>query len=285
MSLVDDILGASLAPPPLELVADGDDEADSLPCPGGAGLRLTILGWVRLESGDPAVPRAALRGSQARAVLSMLALRRGPVHKDELAELLWPDARPDHWDGALRGLVTKVRRFLYAGGVNARQALVGEGGYYELRLPPGVTVDRDLAVALVASAESALTGDRPVEAAALARRAVAILERRLLSAPDHAWFDQVRAELANDRLTALERCAEAELAAGSIEGAKRAAAEAVALDRYRESSYRLLMQAHAAAGSRGEALRTYERCRFLLAEELGVGPAPPTEALYLHLLG
>jgi DNA-binding SARP family transcriptional activator len=45
------------------------------------------------------------------------------------------------------------------------------------------------------------------------------------------------------------------------------------------------MQAHAAGGSRGEALRTYERCRRMLADELGVGPATQTQTLYVQLLG
>ena len=45
------------------------------------------------------------------------------------------------------------------------------------------------------------------------------------------------------------------------------------------------MQAHAGAGNRGEALRAYERCRLVLAEELGVRPSPATDAAYVALLG
>ena len=44
------------------------------------------------------------------------------------------------------------------------------------------------------------------------------------------------------------------------------------------------MQAHSAAGDDAEALRTYERCRRLLAEELGAYPSPETEALYREVL-
>ncbi len=226
-----------------------------------------------------------LRGRQARDVLSMLALRRGPVHKAELAELLWPDLLPDHWEGAIRGLITKIRRFLAAGGVPDREVLVAEGGYYELRLPAEVTVDRDDATGLVAEAKVAQAAGRSADAAAGARQAVAILERRLQSGDSHPWFDQVRAELAIELLAALDLWAGADLAAGNTEGTKRATTEALALDPYRESSYRLLMQAHSAAGSRAEALRTYEQCRRMLADELGVGPAPQTQALYIHLLG
>src|SRR2546423_8356459 len=44
------------------------------------------------------------------------------------------------------------------------------------------------------------------------------------------------------------------------------------------------MEAHAAAGNRAEALRVYERCRRLLADELGTYPSPETESIYRRLL-
>ena len=266
---------------PLRLLGGTDCQPTPAPCP----VRLNILGWVQLEIGEPVVRRNVLHGSQTRAVTSMLALRRGPVHKDELAELLWPGSLPEYWDGALRGLISKVRRFLDAGGVPSRETLIGDGGHYELRLPPGVTIDRYDAKALIATATSSLADRRPVDAAISLRRAVTILERRLLSGPDNASFDQVRAELAHDRLAALELLARADLQTGDLDGARQAAGEALSLDPFRESVYRVMMEAHSAAGSRGEALRAYEQCRRMLADELGVLPAPQTQALYVTLLG
>lgn len=272
---------AKPAEPPLRLLRN-DSPTPAAPL---VDTRLSVLGWVQLEVGDPVIRRTVMRGSQARAVTSMLALRRGPVHKGELAELLWPGSLPGYWDGALRGVVTKVRRFFDAGGVVSPRTLVGDGGHYELRLPTGVSVDRYDAKEMIVRAEAALSAGHPADAAAAARSAVTILERRLLSGPDNAWFDQVRAELAHDRLVGLELLARADLRTGDIEGAKQASSEALSLDPYRESVYRLLMEAHSSAGSRGEALRTYEQCRRMLAEELGVGPAPQTQALYITLLG
>jgi len=270
---------------PLRLVRESASGPAIPPAMPGNGLRLSVLGWVQLETSAPGAERTVMRGCQARAVLSMLVLRHGPVHKDELAELLWPSVLPDHWEGALRGLITKIRRFLDAGGLVGRETLVGEDGYYELRLPPDVVVDRDSAPALISRAEAALEAGQPSRAATLAGDAVAILDRRLLSGQDNAWFDQVRVELTHERLVALELVARADLQLGMVEGAKQAAVKALSVDPYRESSYRLLMQAHAGAGSRGEALRTYEQCRRMLADELGVGPSAQTQALYIHLLG
>ena len=65
------------------------------------------------------------------------------------------------------------------------------------------------------------------------------------------------------------RLAEAHRLAGDPSAAVRAADELVTLDPFRERGYRLLMQAQSDAGNDAEALRVYERCRELLAEELG----------------
>jgi class 3 adenylate cyclase len=78
--------------------------------------------------------------------------------------------------------------------------------------------------------------------------------------------------------------AEAHRLAGERSRAVLAAREAVKLDELREASYRLLMETLAAAGERAEALRVWERCRVMLAEELGVDPSPETESVYLSLL-
>jgi peptide/nickel transport system substrate-binding protein len=44
------------------------------------------------------------------------------------------------------------------------------------------------------------------------------------------------------------------------------------------------MEAHIAAGNRADALRVYEQCRRLLADELGTYPSPETESIYRGLL-
>jgi tetratricopeptide (TPR) repeat protein len=62
------------------------------------------------------------------------------------------------------------------------------------------------------------------------------------------------------------------------------ATELVGLEPFRESAHLRLMRAHMAAGDRAEALRAYNRCRRLLAEELGVDPSSELRAAYLDLL-
>jgi DNA-binding SARP family transcriptional activator len=54
-------------------------------------------------------------------------------------------------------------------------------------------------------------------------------------------------------------------------------------DRCYEEAYQTLMRAHARAGSRSQALRSYSRCAQALADELGIEPLPETVALYERL--
>jgi DNA-binding SARP family transcriptional activator len=44
------------------------------------------------------------------------------------------------------------------------------------------------------------------------------------------------------------------------------------------------MRVHLAAGNRAEGLRAYQRCRHILADELGVDPSAETQATYRQLL-
>ena len=54
----------------------------------------------------------------------------------------------------------------------------------------------------------------------------------------------------------------------------------VAMEPWRESSHRLLMRILAQAGQKRAALVQYERCRQLMAEDLGIEPSKKTRQLY-----
>ena len=78
--------------------------------------------------------------------------------------------------------------------------------------------------------------------------------------------------------------ADACLRSGYAREAAKWAEELIALSPFREAGYRRLMEARVLAGDRAEALHVFERCRQLLAEELGAYPSPETESIYRELL-
>ena len=67
---------------------------------------------------------------------------------------------------------------------------------------------------------------------------------------------------------------------GPADAALESANRLLALDPLSENAHRAVMQTHANAGRRDLALKQYEKCRALLAEELGIEPDGETNALY-----
>jgi len=256
---------------------------------GGAGTvatKVQLTGRVSVQHGSASVEEQCFCGRQARLVFALLVIERArPVHRDELAEALWPHRAPRTWEVILRGVISKVRVFLAAVGWSRQDTLVGGFGAYQLRLPAGAVVDVEDAFAAVEGAEQALGKDDLNRAAELAEAAQAVAARPFLSGEEGAWVDRVRARLREVCLRALLVRGESHVRQDKYGLAVGAAEEAVALEPFRERAYQLLMRAYAGAGSPGEALRVYERCRRLLAEELGVDPSFETEGCYLALLG
>lgn len=248
-------------------------------------LRIQLAGRVTVASAHTVVDERLLCGRQARLIFALLVIERDrAVHRDELAEALWPHELPRTWDAALRGVVSKVRAFVTVAGLSDNAAPSGGCGSYQLHLPPDVMVDVEFARSAVESAEQALREGYPARAIALAEQARAIAVRPFLPDAKGRWVDGVRDRLREVLLWALCVLSDGYAQRGRYQLAVRTAEDAIELEPFRERMHQLLMQVHVAAGNPAEALRAYDRCRRILAEELGVYPAAETAALHLALL-
>jgi predicted ATPase/DNA-binding SARP family transcriptional activator len=247
-------------------------------------LRVQVCGGVVVEADGRRLLDAFPAGRQGRLVLAyLLCHRHRSVPRRELAELLWGDQAPSSWVLSLSAIVSKLRRFLTDAGLEGVDALPSAFGSYRLHLPDDVWVDWEAAAADVERAERAIR-DGDFEAAIVAATdAEAIVGRGFLT-DDCSWVDRQRERLRGLHIRALESTSEAHMLAGNRGRAVAAARRALALDDTREAGYRLLMQALAAVGERGEALRVWERCRVMLVEELGTDPSAETETVYLAIL-
>jgi DNA-binding SARP family transcriptional activator/streptogramin lyase len=224
-------------------------------------------------------------GRQGRILFAYLAAQKGrPVPRDELAELLWGEELPATWEKALRVLMTKLRALLSECGIDGAGALTSAFGCYQLTLPAGAWIDVHAAANALERAETALAAGDHDYARAQASTAAELARRVFLPGEDGPWVEDQRRDLRDILVRALECLRDAALANEDFGDAVRHAAEITELEPFRESSYRALMQAHAAAGDPAEALRVYERCRRFLADELGAYPSPESEAVYLELL-
>lgn len=248
-------------------------------------LRIYLSGRMTLEGGGVLLGPERFPGQQGRTVFAYLVMhRRGPVSRAALADALWQEALPASWDAALSSIVSKLRSILERVGVDGATVLAAVGGTYELRLPPGAWVDQEVAEGALHRAESAI-GDGEFRAA-YGPSAVALLitRRSFLPGVDAPWVEQRRDRLASLLVRALECRVRVYLWNGEHPLAAELARELVTLRPFRESGYRLLMRAHAAAGNAAEALRVYEECRTVISEELGVGPSAETRAVHEEVL-
>lgn len=243
-----------------------------------------ILGSLAVTVDGARTEERLLGGRQGRLVFVALVLhRQSALPREQLAEMVWPGGLPPSWEPSLRTLVSKVRALFAAAGLTDSSVVSSAFGCYQLRLPAGTVVDAEHAVAMLGRARQALeAGD--IADTTVTADAVRILRRPLLPGCGGEWVEHQRTVLRGQLARAWELHGEVLLRQRSPVDASAAAEESLVVEPYRESTYRLLMTAHVAAGNRAEALRAYERCRRLLADELGVDPAPETQQVYLQLL-
>ncbi len=233
--------------------------------------RVCLTGVVRIEG---ATGERVLHGDQPRLLLVRTALDAGhPIPADVLALVLWPTATR-HSEGALRGVVAKVRSFL------ASDASLENTGHCYRFLPGPASVDVDDAAEALSDAEAATAEHRWADAAAAADAAIALLHDPLLPGVDAEWLDPWRSRLERHGGRARRAGALAHSALGHHDAARDLAEAAVEPDPFDEASHRTLMGVLLAGGNRSEAVRAYGRLRTLLADELGVGPDAETRAMY-----
>jgi SARP family transcriptional regulator, regulator of embCAB operon len=222
----------------------------------------------------------ALPGRRGRAVFAYLVLRRDrPVPRDELLMAGWGEDAPMEAGNPLSVLLSKLRYALGPERVRGRTEI-------ELVLPQATFVDAEAALEGAHRAESHIAEGRWAEAWGPAGIAYHIATRPFLTGLEGTWVDDWRRRLEEVRVRGLECFVAASLGLGgpALAQAEERAKMLTQLAPYRETGYCLLMEALERRGNVAEALRTYERLRVLLGQELGVAPSPPVQAVRARLM-
>jgi SARP family transcriptional regulator, regulator of embCAB operon len=234
-----------------------------------ARTKVQLCGKLALElDGERAEDRLPSR--QGRLLFAFLVANRNrTLTRDELLEALWPDGR----DGGLAPLLSKLRRIVPLDGLR-------------ITLPHDAWIDIEAAAEAVHRAESALAQRAFHRAWGPAQVAMFVAGRPFLPGEEALWIDEIRRLLSELHLRALEAYAQAGLGIGGTElaAAVRAGRELTRREPYRETGYRLLMEALAREGNNAEALRTYDELRTRLRSDLGVAPSAQTQELHKQLL-
>jgi DNA-binding SARP family transcriptional activator len=222
----------------------------------------------------------ALPGRLGRILFAYLVLNRGrPVPRNTLLMAGWGEDAPPEAGNALSVVLSKLRHGLGAEHLQGRAEI-------ELLLPSATFVDVEAALEGAHRAESAIAGERWAQAWGPAGIAYHVATRPFLIGLEAPWIDQWRRRLEDVRLRGLECFAAAGLGLGgpALAQAEERARMLTELAPYRETGYRLLIEALARRGNIAEALRAYDRLRVLLREELGIAPSPAMQVVHRGLL-
>jgi DNA-binding SARP family transcriptional activator len=244
-----------------------------------ARTRIQLCGHFVVRIGGERV-EDRMPGRQGRLLFGFLAARpHRTATRDELVEALWQDDLPSAPNLAVSALISKLRRLLGPGSLAGRSEI-------RLDLSREAFVDVQAARHAVHEAESLTTACRWWDAYAGAATAGAIARREFMRGEDAPWISEVRQEMEDVCVRAIECNVRICLAVGGPElpTAVHLARELNERAPFRESGYCLLMRALEQLGNVAEAIRVYESLRTRLRDELGTAPSAQAQALHGRLL-
>jgi DNA-binding SARP family transcriptional activator/WD40 repeat protein len=239
-------------------------------------MEFRVLGSVEVvQNGNGSI---RLGGPKQRAVLAHLLLRANHLVPTEvLIDEVWGDAPPETARNAVQSYASHLRKAL------GPDRLEGSRAGYRLLVEPS-EFDAATFQVLLRDARRLL----PIDA----RAAVGALDRALdlwrgPAFADLAAESSLQAETArleDLRLGALEDRIEAQLTIGQHAEVIGELEQLTTRFPLRERFWEQLMLALYRAGRQGEALGTYQRVRKILADDLGVDPAPELRRLHERIL-
>ena len=268
----------------LAIASDGSDVAEQmralLPRPPerpvyGRKMRFGVLGPLEVDAGGGPIP---LGGPKQRAVLAHLVLRANQlVPAETLIDEIWAEEPPEKARNVIQTYVSHLRKAL------GHDRIESNGPGYRLRLDPS-ELDAARFDALVRDAKKTLPVDPNVAVATL-EDALALWRGPALTdladqsslLADAARLDELRFEAQETRIEGLLAAGVQARAIGELEAL-------IARHPWRESLWGLLMLALYREGRQAEALRSYQRVREILLDELGIDPSPELVRLHQRVL-
>ena len=228
-------------------------------------LRLALLGPpVVLRDGLP----VTFDTRKAVALLALLAVTGREHSREQLADLLWPEADSAKGRASLRRTLSVTAAAMGAGLTISRAAVTLELG--------AVQVDVREFEALIARADA-----ESLERAVQLYRDDFLSGFVLRSCPDfEEWQSSVAEGLRQALARGLQRLVAACIAEGDLERATGHARRWLQLDPLHEPAHQAIIRLHGWAGQRSAAMRQYRSLVRVLDRDLAVRPLPETTRLY-----
>jgi predicted ATPase/DNA-binding SARP family transcriptional activator/Tfp pilus assembly protein PilF len=247
---------------------------------GSVAVRIRLLGSFEVAAADEVVPESAWRLRRAKSLVKLLALapeRR--LHREQVAEILWPDRDGASAANNLRQVLFVARRALDGlDDADASSCLTVRDGVVILGAEREVEIDVD-------AFEAAATAARERPSVAACRQALELYAGELLPEDRYEeWAATRRQALRERHLWLLVALADLHAAAGDEGAAVEALQRTVVEDPLHEAAHRRLMRLFAAAGRQQQALAQYQQLRQALRRELAADPDPETRRVHREIL-
>ena len=248
-----------------------------------APLVATLCGDFTVRAGQSVLVSRQMGGAKPRHLLIALLRSPGqPVDKHRLVELLWGVCPPPGAVATLESYVSFLRRKL--DGLEAGEGTLIKtvpGGY--VVDPDRVAVDTHQFGRLAREARDPAVS--PTRAVAAFAAALSVVEGAFLPEENGiGWIDEER-QAHQQRVTrVLVDAAAAALLAGDLDLSERWARSGLERDPFDEGAWRALLESMERRGRHADALRAYDTCRRLFADELGCVPGPGLQHTFARLL-
>jgi two-component SAPR family response regulator len=258
---------------------------DEMPKPPAPGLRVYCLGNFRVFRGDEEIPAERWKSKKAKMLFKYLVhvRSRGYLPKDVLIELLWPEGNPTKTVSRLHAVLPSLRKTLepeISRGIPSSY-LLREGDSYKLHLGDGGWVDVD-----EFRKESKLAEEEknPEKSISYYLNAEAIYRGDFLE--DDIYFDwciEEREKLKEEYLDLLAKITKYYERKSDYSRCIEYARKYLSVDKYAENIYQQLMAYYSLMGNKAMLVKTFQKCKENIIEDLDSPLSKETEILYEKL--
>jgi len=246
-------------------------------------LEIRLLGSMQLMRGELSLTNFG--SNKVRALLSYLVVESAHPHqRRKLAALLWPELPETSALSNLRYALSNLRKVIDDHSADPPYLII---------TPQTIQFNANSHFTLDAAqfdAYAKLGQQNPLDIASLLK-AGDLCQGRFLegfsipdSVPFEEWLIVKRERFDQLAYQVFHALAKYYLLVGNYDQAITFAQRQIALDRWREEAYRLIMRCLFYSGQRSAAIAQYEHCCDALGADLGISPSPDTVRLFDKIL-